>query len=125
MTNVKTMHLISTCGSQTHKNCVISTVKVISKQFIKCQYRPVCSNLNVQGHFDIEQVLVLAEVTSHLPFGALELIVQLVNCLLKTNRKEAPWLKPAIKLRAVQSCILFCIKEKNKSRLQRLLKKIN
>lgn len=47
------------------------------------QYLPVCSNLNVQGHLDIEQVLVLTQVTSHFPFGALEFIIQLVNCFLK------------------------------------------
>lgn len=52
------------------------------------QYIPVCSNLNVQGHLDIEEVLVLTQVTSHLPFGALELIIQLVNCLLRKHRAE-------------------------------------
>lgn len=52
------------------------------------QYIPVCSNLNVQGHLDIEEVLVLAQVTSHLPLGALELIIQLVNCLLGKHRAK-------------------------------------
>ena len=48
---------------------------------------PVGGDLDVQRHLDVEQVLVLAEVAGHLPLGALELIIQLVDGFLRTHTR--------------------------------------
>lgn len=43
---------------------------------------PVSCNLNVKGHFDIEQVLVLPEVARHLVLGVPQVTLQLPNAVL-------------------------------------------
>ena len=48
---------------------------------------PVGGDLDVQRHLDVEQVLVLAEVAGHLPLGALQLIIQLVDGLLRAHTR--------------------------------------
>lgn len=43
---------------------------------------PVSCNLDVQGHLDIEEVLVLLQVPGHLALRASQLILQFVDCVL-------------------------------------------
>lgn len=45
---------------------------------------PVSCNLNVQRHLDIQQILVLPQVTSHLTLSGPQLILQLGHAVLKT-----------------------------------------
>lgn len=49
------------------------------------KFSPVGGDLNIKRHLDVEQVLVLTQVTSHLPLGALQFVVQLVDGLLETQ----------------------------------------
>lgn len=44
---------------------------------------PIGSNFNVQGHFDVEQILVFAELSCHLPLGVSQLIVKLLDGFLQ------------------------------------------
>lgn len=44
---------------------------------------PVGSYLDIQGHLDIKQVLVLPQVPSHLIFGVSQVILQLPNGVLQ------------------------------------------
>lgn len=44
---------------------------------------PIGSNFNVQGHFDVEQILVLTELSCHLPLGVSQLIVKLLDGFLQ------------------------------------------
>lgn len=44
---------------------------------------PVSSYLNIKGHLDIKQVLVLPQMPSHLTFGVSQVILQLPNCVLQ------------------------------------------
>ena len=47
---------------------------------------PVGSDLSIQSHLDIEQILVFPEVVRHLPLHSLQLAVQLMDHLL--GKKE-------------------------------------
>lgn len=49
------------------------------------KFSPVGGDLNIKCHLDIKQVLVLTQVTGHLPLGALQFVVQLVDSLLQTQ----------------------------------------
>jgi len=44
---------------------------------------PIGSNFNIQGHFDVKQILVLAELSCHLPLGVSQLIVKLLDGFLQ------------------------------------------
>lgn len=46
---------------------------------------PVSCYLNVESHFDIEQVLVFPKVTCHLTLGVPQVILQLPNAILKSD----------------------------------------
>lgn len=52
------------------------TVCSASPALLPLQQFTVSSNLNVQSHFDIEEVLVLPKVTSHLILQVTDLIFQ-------------------------------------------------
>lgn len=43
---------------------------------------PICRYLNIKSHLDIQQILVLPQVTSHLTFSAPQLILQLRYAIL-------------------------------------------
>lgn len=62
------------CSSQTSHLCRVSTV-------------PVCGNLNIKGHLDIEEVLVFPQMTRHFPFCTSQFIFQLLNRLLQARHK--------------------------------------
>lgn len=51
-----------------------------------CPPVPVGSNFDVQGHFDVEQVLVLPELSCHLPLGVPQLAVKLLDGFLWAHR---------------------------------------
>lgn len=55
---------------------------------------PVGCNLDVESHFDIEQVLVLPKVTCHLTLGVPQVVLQLPNAILRkdTTRTVRPHL---------------------------------
>lgn len=46
---------------------------------------PVSSDLNIQGHFDVQQVLVLTQMTGHLTLGAAEGRLKLLDGLLQAD----------------------------------------
>lgn len=47
---------------------------------------PVGSNFDVQGHFDVEQILVLPKLSCHLPLGVPQLTVKLLDGFLSADR---------------------------------------
>ena len=49
---------------------------------------PVGSDLYVQGHLDIEQVLILSQVLSHLPLQVPQLRVQVADGVLSQRKQE-------------------------------------
>ena len=53
-----------------------------SPALLALQQLPVGGNLHVQGHFDIEQVLVLAQVAGHLILEVSDLLLQAGNVVL-------------------------------------------
>lgn len=46
---------------------------------------PVSCYLNIQSHFDIQQVLVFPKVARHLTLGVPQVILQLPNAILKSD----------------------------------------
>lgn len=51
---------------------------------------PVSRNLNIQGHLDVKQVLILSELRGHLPLGISQLTVQLLNSILGRQIRRSP-----------------------------------
>lgn len=67
--------------------CVLKWNKLIF--FLVCQHfpAPVGSYLDIQGHLDIEEVLVLPQVLSHLTLQVPQLSIQVANGILLQMRK--------------------------------------
>lgn len=52
------------------------------------QPAPVGSNLYVQGHLDIEQVLIFPEMLGHLTLQVPQLTIQMANSVLLFTKQE-------------------------------------
>lgn len=52
---------------------------------------PVGSYLDIQGHLDVQQVLVLPQVPGHLGFGVAQVILQLPDGVLQGGKGKGAW----------------------------------
>lgn len=50
-----------------------------SPVLLSLQELPVCGNLNVQGEFDVHQVLIFSNLAGHVLLGSLKGIFQVLN----------------------------------------------
>lgn len=50
--------------------------------------KPISSNLDIESHLHIQQLLVVFQLAGHLPFGGFQLIVQLIDGLLQSDNTQ-------------------------------------
>lgn len=63
----------------------VQAPRLIMAEYVVCCGSPVGSDLNVQRHLDVQQVVVLAQVTGHFSLGAVQSGLQLLDGILHTH----------------------------------------